>query len=195
MMLARANQAVKAMTPSRANIYLGLGCVAFALLTAFVWVPLDSDTGLIEQVRRRVAIGDALAPTIAAGFVGLGGLILLVSERRAEQQPALKLENVLFIFAFLCCLAVALTLMRWAGPLAAALFSDAESYRLLRDTAPWKWIGFGIGGAGLVAVLISAVERRFTWRALLIGLAFAALLICIFDLPFDDLLLPPNGDV
>ena len=59
--------------------------------------------------------------------------------------------------------------MIWTGPLAVALFGVDDSYRNLRDTAPWKYLGFILGGVGLVAALISLVEHRVTLRAALLG--------------------------
>ena len=84
--------------------------------------------------------------------------------------------------------------MRWAGPALAGLLTD-EGYRPLRDTAPWKYLGFLVGGSGMIAAMISLVEGRISRRAVLIGLVAAVALILVYDLPFDDLLLPPNGDV
>ena len=174
---------------SRANLYLGLVSLVLALVVIFLWIPLDTDTGLIEKVRRRVTIGDALAPTIAACFVVVGGGLLVLAERNAADQPGLTSGNLRHVLWVLGLVALALLLMRWAGPLLM------EDYRLLRATTPWKWVGFVLGGTILVTGLISAIERRLSLRALLIGVAATGVLIVLFDLPFDDLLLPPNGDV
>ena len=180
---------------SRANLLLGLCCLALAMAVAFLWVPLDTDTGLIEKVRRRISIGDALAPTIAAGFIALGGVLVLIANRNDADQPALTRANLAFVLSFVAFLLVVFALMRWAGPLALALSGDETPYRTLRDTGPWKWIGFGVGGFVLVACLITVLERRFSLRAVLVGALVVLALVAIFDLPFDDLLLPPNGDV
>jgi hypothetical protein len=72
---------------------------------------------------------------------------------------------------------------------------DPRSYRDLRDTLPWKYIGFLLGSTGLITTCIAAIETRFSWRALLIALVATTALMALYDLPFDDLLLPPNGDV
>ena len=64
------------LSENNTNRVLALGAIAAALLIAFVWVPLDTDTGMIEKVRRQVTIGDSLAPTLAAMFIGVGGLLL-----------------------------------------------------------------------------------------------------------------------
>ena len=98
--------------------------------------------------------------------------------------------------ALIGVLAFSFAIMRWAGPLAHQLFgAEDQTYRMLRDTAPWKFIGFFIGGAGLITALISTIERRLSWRAALISALATAALILVYDVPFDVLILPPNGDV
>lgn len=180
---------------SRSNLVLGLGFLAFAALVAFVWVPLDVETGLVEKVRRRIAIGDALAPTVAAFFIGLGGVLLILLERNTPDQPRVNLANLVFIGVQVSVLIVGFLIMLYAGPLAVGLFGGETEYRLLRDTVPWKYIGFFLGGAFIVAGLISQSEGRVTLRSILIGICVVLGLIMVYDVPFDDLLLPPNGDV
>ena len=176
-------------------LLLGLLCVAFALLLAFVWVPMDTDSGLIEKIRRRVSIGDALAPTVAAAFIGLGGLLVLIGGRGPDQAATLTGANLRFLAWFLALLIGSFLVMRHAGPALGWLTGQETEYRLLRDTAPWKWVGFATGGFVLVFGLISIVEGRISLRAGLVGVAAVLVLIAVFDLPFDDLLLPPNGDL
>ena len=175
-------------TPDRA---LGLICIAAAVLIVFVWVPLDAGSGIVEKVRRRWEIGDGLAPTFAGGLLGLAGGLLLLSPGEGK---ALTRANAAWLFGLLAGLIAAFALMRWAGPALAALLTDG-GYRPLRDTVPWKYVGYGLGGAVLITDLIAAVERRVTVRAVLIGTIAAAALAALYDLPFDDLLLPPNGDL
>ena len=180
---------------SRSNLITGLIFLAFAAFVAFVWVPLDVETGLVEKVRRRIMIGDALAPTVAAFFIGLGGLVLVLFERKAPDQASVNLANVLFVGLQIFILVVGFLIMLYAGPLAVALFGGDTEYRLLRDTAPWKYVGYFLGGVFIVAGLISQSEGRLSLRAVAIAIGVVIALIVIYDLPFDDLLLPPNGDV
>lgn len=179
----------------RSNLFLGLAFLAFAGVVAFVWVPLDVETGLIEKVRRRLLIGDALAPTVAAFFIGLGGLMLISSERKTPDQPYIDTASLSFIAMQITILVCGFLVMLYAGPFAVWLFNGETEYRLLRDTAPWKFIGYFAGGVFIVAGLISQIEGRVRWRNVLIGTCVVLGLIAIYDLPFDDLLLPPNGDV
>ncbi|MDF9301965.1 hypothetical protein P5P81_05265 [Tritonibacter mobilis] len=98
----------------------------------------------------------------------------------------------------LAIIAVALLLMFWAGPLAVAMFAqggeETVSYRQLRAAVPWKYIGFFLGGFTMVFGLISFIEGRMSRRAAVFGLLSVAGLITLFDVPFDNILLPPNGD-
>ncbi|THH36678.1 hypothetical protein E4Z66_06925 [Aliishimia ponticola] len=183
---------------SRANRSVALVCLAIAVVMVVIWIPMDVDTGLIEQVRRRVTIGDSLAPTVAAGVIGLGALILLIGGERVP-SGSLSGANLWFIALLLVCFAVGFALMRWTGPAAvwvANTFTGQDlDYRPLRDTAPWKYLGFVAGCTFVIAALISAVQGRLTLQALLVGLGASLAMIAVFDWPFDNLLLPPNGDV
>lgn len=183
----------------RGNLMLGLCSIAFALLVLFVWVPLDVETGLLEKVRRKIVIGDALAPTVAALFLLVGGTLLILAERFAGDQPKLDWRALGFTASLIATISVALIMMRYAGPLVVSvvnvLTGDALEYRLLRDDAPWKYIGFFLGGTVMISGCISLVEGRLRGRSILIAAAAVVAMIAIYDLPFDDLLLPPNGDV
>lgn len=184
---------------SRANLYIGLFFLAAALFAIFVWIPLDTETGLTEKARRRILIGDALAPTIACVFVILGGLLLVLRERKAAHQPVLSGSQLAFILRIVAVIIVGILVMRYAGPAAAELAnlfrSEPAEYRLLRATPGWKHIGFVAGGVILVSGMISIVERKVTRRAVLTALVAVLLMIAVFDMPFEDLQLPPNGDV
>ena len=184
---------------SNSNAILGGLCVLAAALVAFVWVPLDVDSGVVEQVRRRVQIGDSLAPVTAAVFIAIGGLMLLLVERRVPDQPVFALQNLRFIAFSAAIIVVGFLIMRFTGPLTVDvvnLLTGSElQYRLLRDSAPWKFIGYVIGGIFVVAGLMAQAEGGITRKNLGIATAVVIALILIFDVPFDDLLLPPNGDV
>lgn len=176
-----------------ATAALGLGCIVVALILVFVWIPLDTDTWLVERSRGRYVVGDSLAPTLAAVFILISGLMLLVERR--DSDPSLNAENLKFIGAMVVIGVAGILVMRWAGPISVAVFGGDSEYRLLRDTAPWKYIGFALGGIVMVLGMIAFVEERFSLRALVIAIVAVAGIIALYDLPFDDVLLPPNGDV
>ncbi|MBK0329636.1 hypothetical protein I5535_20510 [Rhodobacteraceae bacterium F11138] len=179
---------------------IGAFFLLFAVLLVFVWVPLDVDSGYTVQVRRQVSVGDAFAPTIAGVFVLIGGLFLLVfgGTRDEPQEPidflALRFAGLLFAVYVLSFM-----MMLFVGPIAVLvsnlLTGMEQEYRLLRDAAPWKYLGFAVGCTFAITSTISLLEGRFSLRAVLIGLCAVLAMIAIYDLPFDDLLLPPNGDV
>ena len=176
------------------NHLLGAVCIAAAILALFVWIPLDVETGLVEKVRRQVQIGDSLLPTLACGFVIFGGLLLLAAPTKEDRQ-GLSRANLYFLLILFLLLVVAFAVMRWLGPFLVWSLTDDGVYRTLRDTTPWKHMGFVTGGTLLVAGIMALVEGRVTLRGVLIGLLSTLTLIAVYDLPFEDLLLPPNGDV
>jgi len=158
----------------------------------FVWIPLDVETSLIEKMRRRVSLGDAMLPKVAMAFV-LASAIMTAFDRSAN--GAILVYNLVFLLVLLGALAASFAVMRWSGPIAVWLFGAEGDYRPLRDTAPWKYIGFGSGNTVFVASLMTVIEERPSVRGLAVGLLAAIVLILVYDVPFDDLLLPPNGDV
>lgn len=175
------------------DVVLGLVFILAAVLALALWVPFDIDTGLTEKVRRRVRIGDAFLPVLGLGIILAGAVLTVLGAER--NAPTLSRANLGFLGKLIVCLIASFAIMRWAGPLAVALFGDGTGYRALRDTAPWKFVGFITGGTFLVVSLMTLLDGRPTWRGVLIGLAGVLAMIAVYDLPFDDLLLPPNGDV
>ncbi|MGI9363595.1 MAG: hypothetical protein ACR2O8_00285 [Rhizobiaceae bacterium] len=172
--------------------WLGLLFCLFALLLIFVWVPLDTGTGIVEKVRRSLTIGDALAPTVAGVVLLVGGLLTIFKQDLSDKK--LSRNNAAWFFALTALFAVSIALMRYCGPIVAEIFSD-EDYRPLRATIPWKYIGYLTGGTVLVGGLMSIVRGRIVLMDWIIAFLATLSVALIYDLPFDDLLLPPNGDV
>lgn len=173
-----------------ADKWLALFFLAFALVVIFVWAPLDTDTGLVETVRRKFVIGDALAPTVAGAVILIGALLVLL---RPGAGKTISQENLFWVAALFGLFLLSLVLMRYAGPIAMAW--SESGYRPLRATAPWHYIGFLLGGAVLVGGLTGLAKRQLSIRDFAIGFAASLVIALLYDLPFDDLILPPNGDV
>lgn len=174
--------------------WLSLLVFAFALVLLFVWIPLDTETGLLEKLRRRVLIGDALGPTVAGCVLLLGAVLTWL--RPDPRAPRLRSENLRWIAALTLVFALSLALMRHLGPLVGSLTDTG--YRPLRNTLPWKYIGYITGGTLMVAALsgmAQPAQKRRLWALLLTGFCAATLIALAYDLPFEDLLLPPNGDL
>ena len=75
------------------------------------------------------------------------------------------------------------------------LVETGTGYRPLRDTLPWKFSGFLAGGSVLIWALSAYADQQWSWRRLGIGFLIALIIGAAFDLPFEDLILPPNGDM
>lgn len=186
---------------SRLNFDMVLGVfISLAGLAAIlIWVPLDTGTGLVVRVRGSYTIGDALAPTIALALMTFAGLLLVVESFGKNSVSPFTRKNAFYLCILLLLLVSSIMLMRWVGPLTAHLYGmltgEQIPYRNLRDVAPWKYLGYLSGGTLLVAGLISFIQRRISLLAVAIGFSACLVMIIIYDLPFDTLLLPPNGDV
>ena len=186
------------MKRANADMVLGLAALAAALLALLVWVPADTGSGFVERVRGQYRVGDAMGPSVAFGLLALAGLVLAVESRSraAASRPKASLGRAQLGFLLLVFLIFALSLlaMRWIGPAVAGLLTET-GYRPLRASLPWKYLGYVGGGMLLVGSLISLAERRPSKRAFVIGFVAALGLALLYDLPFDDFLLPPNGDL
>lgn len=173
-----------------ADTWLALFFLAFALLLIFVWIPWDTGSGLVEKVRRKYIIGDALGPTVAGVVIALGALLALL---RPTGNRAFTRQNAFWMAKLLGLFVLALTLMRVAGPMAASGLEGG--YRPLRATLPWNYIGFLAGGTVMIGALTGLAAKRFSLRDFAIGFAASLAIALLYDIPFDDLILPPNGDV
>jgi hypothetical protein len=91
---------------------------------------------------------------------------------------------------------VSLAIMYWGGPLAVELFGPGGDvgYRQMRGSYPFKLVGFALGGFIMVYLITALVEGQFKRTRVISSLLAVAALIVLFDLPFDSVLLPPNGD-
>tara|TARA_R110002126_G_scaffold191205_1_gene339323 strand:+ start:4475 stop:5029 length:555 start_codon:yes stop_codon:yes gene_type:complete len=178
------------------DLALGLGVLLLALLAIFAWIPNDSATAAIMKVRGRVSIGDAMAPIAAFVLVAVAGLLIAWKARKKEVTYYISRRNCAFIALLTSMFLVSILLMRWTGPVLVSLFGPEDStYRDLRDTMPWKLSGFVVGGTFLVSGLMSLMQRKPSWTSIFVGVLTVTFLIAVFDVPFPDLLLPPNGDL
>ena len=173
-----------------ADHWLALFFLVSAILLIFIWIPLDTDTGLVKQVRRKYVIGDALAPTLAGIVIILGVALILL---RPAHNKALKWQNLSWVATLLGLFTLSLIVMRYAGPLIASW--TELGYRPLRATPPWHYIGFLLGGTVMVGGITSLVTRRFAVKDFVIGFVTSLTLALLYDVPFNDLIIPPNGDI
>ena len=185
------------MRKANPDLVLGLVVVALALAALLVWVPADTGSGIAERIRGQYRIGDAMGPSVAFGLLGIAGIVLALEamDKKAPRTPAsLDRAQLGFLLVTFLVFLVSLLVMRWTGPAVAALLTDT-GYRPLRASLPWKYLGYVSGGTLLVGSLIAMAERRLSLRAYVIGFGAALALALLYDLPFDDFQLPPNGDL
>lgn len=194
------------MKPLHWNLAIGLFFLVFAGISLFLWIPNDIDSGVLHQVRRRIKVGDAMFPVMVmwAMFLVSACLVLFASIQLLGQGPlekvtgALHKENGTYLARLLgigiFCFVLMVGAGTWLVGLLNALGWGVGTYRQLLDTVPYKYIGFLLGGFFLVFSLISLIEGHPTKKALCIALAAVLALIATYDLPFENLLLPPNGD-
>ncbi|MGC6536945.1 MAG: hypothetical protein ACON44_06280 [Candidatus Puniceispirillaceae bacterium] len=181
-----------------ADFILGVAILAFALVTLFVWIPFDIDTGLVEKVRRRNVIGDSLGPSVAVILIAASAIALM---RSSKNSPAMANHKTWFrIFGFYVVLfAIALVVMRFTGPLFVSLFNEFVAteltYRNLRNIWPLKYVGYVSGGTLLLCALSHFMDQSLSRKRAVLFLAISCAIALFFDLPFEDILLPPNGDV
>ncbi|MCP4187206.1 MAG: hypothetical protein GY763_06325 [Gammaproteobacteria bacterium] len=169
------------------------------LMMLVFWIPNDIDTGLVEKFRRQIFIGDALIPTIAASAILLCSCLLFISGLRNKTNKSLQVnpldrEGLGFLLVVAAIITFSIVVMFFLGPLAVAVFEDESSYRIMRDTVPYKYLGFLVGGSSLMIGLIRLIEGSIRPQRVALAVATVVLLIVVFDVPFDTLLLPPNGD-
>ncbi|MFD2741182.1 hypothetical protein ACFSUD_16510 [Sulfitobacter aestuarii] len=190
------------MLGRRYEISIALVCLALALFIAFVWVPLDSETPPVHTFRRQTYIGDALLPMASAIAIAICAFIHLLQswlrKPAAASAAPLDVHTGVFFLLFVAIMLVSSVLMYWAGPLALTLFGpsgdEAVTYRQMRATPPWKYIGYSLGGFTMVFGVTSLIEGKITLNRAITSLFAVLVLIFIFDVPFDTILLPPNGD-
>ncbi|MEM8976648.1 MAG: hypothetical protein AAGD43_31745 [Pseudomonadota bacterium] len=186
------------------NLLLGILFTVLSAIALLIWIPNDVETGVMVIERRSVEVGDAMAPTAAAVLVLILSIALTLaslfsSHERISKEPeiGLTISNLSSLFAMAVTVMGSLFIMVYTGPLAIsalqALGSEVPEYRLLTDTVPYKYIGFACGGFLMVFSLISWVEGRPSLRAAATAVGAVLALIIIYDVPFDSLLLPPNG--
>ncbi|MEM7428027.1 MAG: hypothetical protein AAF441_18190, partial [Pseudomonadota bacterium] len=172
------------------------------------WIPADTETGVLVEDRYSIEVGDAMAPTMVAVGILIVSLALIAGAWLGRTKPpadeqeqliGISPDNFKSVLWMVLLLAGSLVFMRWGGPAVLAVLrslgADLPEYRLLSATVPYKYIGFASGGFVMVAGLISWIEGRLSWRAVLIALGAVTGLILIYDVPFNSLLLPPNGSL
>jgi hypothetical protein len=186
------------------TVGLALFLVLGSLLTILIWIPNDIETGVIETFRRRVTIGDAMAPTMMAIgilvvslLMGVLAVVRPVPEAKSGKE-GLDKNSFSFLLRLAIAIGLGLALMIHTGPLVVDLINllggDLGSYRLQKATFPYKYIGYITGSFVMIFGVIRVVENRFSASAAWVSILAVIVMTILYDVPFDNLLLPPNGN-
>lgn len=192
------------MQSERWTIGLALFFASASLLTLFVWIPIDIETGVIETFRRRTTIGDAMAPTLSAAAILVISIVMGVAAvlraKRIGGPPEAGPDRRGYKFLLLIAvpMVLGLVLMVYTGPLVVeainAFGGEIGTYRQLKAAFPYKYLGYLVGGFVIAFGVIGVVENKATQSAAWIAALAVLALILLYDVPFDNILLPPNGD-
>ncbi len=196
----------KRKAPDPWDIGFGVVVLTGSLLALFVWFPADIPTGFFfTNAIGREEPGDAFFPIILATLLAILSAIQLISalfKKNTQDEPSvpavLTLRNLRFLVIFVAIMGAGLSVMYWLGPMTVALLKawgiiDAD-YRQLTDTAPYKYIGYVVGGFLMTIVLIAWTEGQVRPRSILAVLITLSVAIIIFDVVLKNVLLPPNAD-
>lgn len=192
--------------------HIGFGAVALvaALLALVFWFPNDIKGGFVDKgVTDAAEPGDAFFPFI------LGALLLVLSAIQlfgAVFRPAdpiivdgveiptghLTLENLKFLLKFYVVIGIGMLIMYWLGPLVVDAMRGLgvldATYRQLVDTAPYKYIGYVVGGFLMTMTLIALTEGQVRRNAVVTVIIVIALLIFVLNGLLHNIQLPPNAD-
>ena len=187
------------MSPRQSEFIFALFGIGLGGVILGIWIPQDIDTGMIETFRRQTVIGDAFVPVIAGVAILLCSALHLLQTlmRRSSSSDrfasaTLSLADLMLLGLFFSIIAGSLLIMFWAGP-ALSLLSE-NGYRALRGQFPYKYAGFFLGGTAMLMGCMTLIQGRFRYGTLGIAVLSTLFLIALFDLPFDSIILPPNGD-
>lgn len=193
-------------TPDPWDIGFGVVVLASAWLAIFIWFPADIKGGFFNTTPLgKVEPGDAFFPVLLASALALlSALQLTVSllkgspPRRDGEPSRLTGQNIRFLAIFLSICAIGLGIMFTLGPatvwgMRELGLTDAE-YRHLTDTAPYKYIGYVVGGLIMTLALIGWTEGRLRRSAVIAVVAVLVVAIVVFDGLLTNVLLPPNAD-
>ena len=198
----------KPAAPDPWDLGFGVVVLAGAATALLVWFPLDIQGGFMEPGSDGTPEpGDAFFPVLlASALLGLSILHLAVATLRRRPattgsgEPAGRLtpDNIRFFLLFHAVVVAGMAVVYWFGPLLVAALGGAglldATYRQLTDTAPYKYLGYVVGGGAMTLVLMAWAEGGLRPRAVATVALVLAALVGLFDGLLSNVQLPPNAD-
>jgi hypothetical protein len=185
------------------DIGFGVVVLAVAVVALTVWFPNDIRGGVIVLgATGKPEPGDAFFPVILASLMGLLGAIqvcfALFKPSARAQAGRLDSGNAVFMAGFCVIVGVGLALMYWCGPAVVGALKSVglteHDYRQLTDTAPFKYIGYVVGGFVMTVAIVVRAEGMVRPRALLAVVLVIAFLVFVIDGLLSNVQLPPNAE-
>jgi hypothetical protein len=108
------------MLSRKTELVLGAILLVLSLIVALAWIPLDSETGMIETFRRQTTMGDAFLPTVAAVLMAFcAGVHLFMNFRQPDnlgtKYPAIDGKGLAFLLQLTGITALSVALFYWGG--------------------------------------------------------------------------------
>ena len=145
-----------------------------------------------------------MAPTMVAWGILLVSIGLFIDTvlksllHGVIEDKILDSQSFRFLLNMMVVIGISLFLMLYIGPLLVDFINlisgENNNYRLLKDNIPHKYIGYVLGGFIMVFGTIGVIENKFSANSVWVSIIAVAVLTFLYDVPFDNLLLPPNGD-
>ncbi|MBO6520238.1 MAG: hypothetical protein JJ900_05025 [Rhodospirillales bacterium] len=201
-----AKRPTTAKAPDPWDIGFGVIVLAVSLLAIFVWFPADIKGGFFNTTPfGKIEPGDAFFPVLlAAALAVLSAIQLTISFIKGSPAPSagsegrLTRSNFRFLFIFFSICMAGLGIMFVLGPgivwLMRELGLTDATYRHLTDTAPYKYIGYVVGGFLMTVTLITWTEGRVRPAGIVAVLSVLVVAIVVFDVLLTNVLLPPNAE-
>jgi len=145
-----------------------------------------------------------MAPTMVAWAILLVSIALLIDTalrsrfQNVIENSIMDAQSFRFLLNMMTVIIISLLFMLYSGPLLVDFINlingENDNYRLFKGSIPHKYFGYILGGFIMVFGSIGVVENKFSANGAWLSIIAVAVLTFLYDVPFDNLLLPPNGD-
>lgn len=185
-----------------------IAVAAMGFVALFIWFPNDIPSGFwVEDAAGNKGPGDGFFPYLLVSTllclcgIQITGVLFksFTNDPQSVGERGLDSSNFRFLACLSAIVGVGLAAMFWTGEFFVYILNNLNfvhaSYRELLDVAPYKYIGYLLGGSIISLSLIVWSERRFRWHSIISVAVVLLALIILFDVLLNNVFLPPNGDI